>query len=211
MKRLFSGISPAKCALALCASAFLAFGLYNVHSVSGITEGGVLGLTLLLRHWTGLSPALSGFVLNLACYALGWKVLGRSFLVYSGVSALGFSLGYRLFELWPPLWPGLAERPLLAALAGAAFVGIGAGLCVRAGGAPCGDDALAMSVSRLSGLGIQWIYFFTDISVLALSLTYIPFSKLLWSVVTVILSGQLIGLIQGLKTPKSPLFSSKKP
>ena len=32
-------------------SAFLAFGLYNVHALSGVTEGGVLGLTLLLDHW----------------------------------------------------------------------------------------------------------------------------------------------------------------
>ena len=30
----------------LIGSAILAFGLYNVHSISSVTEGGVLGLTL---------------------------------------------------------------------------------------------------------------------------------------------------------------------
>ena len=36
------------CALALLGSVILAFGLYHVHSVSSVTEGGALGLTLLL-------------------------------------------------------------------------------------------------------------------------------------------------------------------
>ena len=37
--------------VSLLGSAILAFGLYNVHSISSVTEGGVLGLTLLLHHW----------------------------------------------------------------------------------------------------------------------------------------------------------------
>ena len=73
------------CIAALLASAFLAFGLYHVHSFSGVTEGGVLGLTLLLEHWLHISPALSGFVLNALCYALGWRLLGREFIAYSAI------------------------------------------------------------------------------------------------------------------------------
>ena len=45
---MFSLIKPKKCALALLGSAILAFGLYNVHALSGVTEGGVLGMTLFL-------------------------------------------------------------------------------------------------------------------------------------------------------------------
>ena len=59
------GLERWRCCMAFFSSAFLAFGLYHVHSVSGITEGGVLGATLLLDHWFSLSPAVSGFVLNL--------------------------------------------------------------------------------------------------------------------------------------------------
>ena len=68
------------CLIALFGSAFLAFGLYHVHSFSGVTEGGVLGMTLLLDHWFHISPSVSGFIMNLACYAMGWKLLGRQFI-----------------------------------------------------------------------------------------------------------------------------------
>lgn len=184
------------CALALLGSAILAFGLYHIHSVSSVTEGGALGLTLLLDHWLGISPAASGLVLNLACYLLGWRTLGRSFLFYSGVSAAGFSLFYGIFEQFPPLWPALAEMPAAAAVLGALFVGVGVGLCVRMGGAPTADDALAMSLSKLAHLRIEWVYLVSDLVVLALSASYIPWKKLIWSLVTVILSGRIIGLIQ---------------
>jgi len=40
---LLKNIKISYCVIALLASAFLAFGLYHVHSFSGVTEGGVLG------------------------------------------------------------------------------------------------------------------------------------------------------------------------
>ena len=91
---MFSLLKPKKCALALLGSGILAFGLYNIHALSGVTEGGVLGMTLFLHHWIGLSPALSGLVLNALCYWLGWKLLGREFIAYSIVAGGGFSLFY---------------------------------------------------------------------------------------------------------------------
>lgn len=194
-------LKPVSCAVVFLSSAFLAFGLYHVHSMSGVTEGGVLGATLLLEHWLRISPAVSGFVLNVLCYAMGWKLLGREFLGYSAVSAVSFSLAYRLFEQFPPLWPRLADMPLAASVLGAVFVGVGAGLCVRVGGATGGDDALAMCIAHVSHWDIQWVYLMSDFVVLALSISYIPLGRIGWSVLTVVLSGQIIGLVQKVKLP----------
>lgn len=198
----FPNLKLSHCLVALLASAFQAFGMYNVHALSGVTEGGVLGLTLLLDHWLGLSPAVSGFVMNGACYLLGWRTLGREFIAYSLLASAGFSLGYGISEQFPPLWPGIAELPLLAAVVGAVFVGIGSGLCVRVGGATSGDDALAMSLTALTKIPIAWIYLASDMLVLTLSLSYIPLGRIVYSLLTVILSGQIIGLIQKIPRKK---------
>ena len=193
-----------KLALIAAGSAILAFGLYHIHAVSNITEGGVLGMTLLLQRWFEISPALSGLILNLICYGLGWRTFGKTFLLYSAAAGGGFSLFYAIFEQFPPLFPGIAGHPLLAAIAGAIFVGVGVGLCVLAGGAPSGDDSLAMSLSHHTKLGISWMYLISDLSVLALSLSYIPLSRIVYSLLTVVLSGQIIGQMQ-----KIPLFEKK--
>jgi uncharacterized membrane-anchored protein YitT (DUF2179 family) len=192
-------LKPKYCIFAFLAAAFQAFGMYHIHSAADITEGGVLGATLLLEHWFAISPALSSLLMNAGCYLLGWKTMGKTFLGYSLAAACGYSLGYRIWEQFPPLWPGIADYPLPAALIGALFIGIGAGICVRVGGATCGDDALAMSISRITKIPIQWVYLITDLSVLALSLTYLPAERILWSLLTVTLSGQIIGWIQHTK------------
>ena len=188
-------LTLSSCLLGLLGSSILAFGLYHIHSFSAVTEGGQLGLVLLLEHWLSLSPAWTGLFINILCYAIGWKTLGIPFLVRSGVCALGFSLTYRICELFPPVWPELAQLPLLAAILGALFVGIGTGLCVRSGGAPSGDDALAMSVSRKWKFKIEYAYLVSDFTVLALSLTYIPLSRIGYSILTVTTSSFLVGLI----------------
>ena len=184
------------CLVIIIGSVIQAIGIYNIHAISNVTEGGVLGLTLLLKQWFLLSPALTSLILNIICYALGWKTLGRSFLAYSALSIGTYSAAYAFLEQFPPLWPEIAAHPLIAALAGAMFIGVGAGICVRAGGATAGDDALAMSLNRITGWSMERIYLISDLTVLTLSLSYIPFRRIAWSLLTVVLSGQIIGLIQ---------------
>ena len=195
-KEALKNITLKNCVITLLGSFILAFGLYHVHSISGVTEGGVLGATLLLEHWTGISPALTGGIMNVLCYVLGWKLLGKEFIAYSALATVGFSGMYKICEQFPHLWPGLADMPLVAALVGALFVGVGAGLCVRVGGAPSGDDALAMSISHATGWKIQWVYLLSDLIVLVMSLSYIPVRRIGYSPFTVLLSGQLIGFVQ---------------
>ena len=104
---LFSRLSAKNCFLALLGAAIQAVGVCNIHAYSGVTEGGVLGATLLIQHWLHISPAVSSLVLNAACYLLGWHTLGREFIWYSILAGGGFSLFYAICEPFAPLWPAL--------------------------------------------------------------------------------------------------------
>ena len=206
MQRLIEGLRETirqlegkKIILVLAGSLIQAVGICNIHAYSEVTEGGGLGLTLLIYHWTGISPAITSLLLNAGCYLLGWRMLGKTFLAYSAVSVCCYSLCYSLLERFAPLWPGLIASPLWCALLGAVFVGVGAGLSVLGGGAPGADDALAMSLNKRYGWNIQNIYLVSDLTVLLISLTYIPFRRIAYSLLTVILSGQIVGWIQRLE------------
>ena len=182
----------------LLGSAILAFGLFNVHSQSRITEGGVLGTTLLLQHWFGISPSISEAVLDVCCYLLGLKYLGKNFLRYALTATGGFALSYALFERMGYMLPSMLDQPLLAAVVGGLFVGVGVGLVVRVGGAAGGDDALALVIAKLLHWPVSRAYLFTDLVVLLLSLTYIPLQNIACSLVTVTLSSFIIGKIHTL-------------
>ena len=163
----------------------------------------MLGLVLFFDHWLGITPALISPVLDISCYLIGFRFLGREFAKCSVIASLSFACWYALFEKFPPLLPSLAEHPAAAALLGGCFVGLGVGLAVRAGGAAGGDDALAMTISHVTKWPISRAYLFTDLVVLALSATYISPKNLLCSLITVTVSSFLIGQVQtfGKKEP----------
>ena len=186
----------------LLGAAILTFGLHNVHRRTGVTEGGVLGMVLLLNNLLGLPAWLTSPVLDISCYLLGWRFLGGDFLRISLVSALSVSGFFRVWQALPPMLPDLSAHPLLAALIGCIFVGVGVGLVVRQGGSSGGDDALALVISKKTPLRISHAYCITDFTVLALSLSYIPLKRIAFSLITVTLSSAIIDLIQNVRLPR---------
>ncbi len=172
------------------------FGIHNIHQRTNITEGGVIGLMLLIEHWLHISPAYITPILDLVCYLTAFKYLGGNFIVISIISTFFVSSFYKIWELFPFMLPDLSSKPLLAAILGGIFVGVGVGLIVRQGGSSGGDDALALSISEAFKWKLSRAYLFTDVTVLILSLSYIPISRIVYSLITVTISSNLIDWIK---------------
>ena len=151
---------------------------------------------LLAEHWLKRSPACITPVLDVACYLLAFRFLGGRFIKISIISTFFVSLFYKIWELFPPMLPDLSDRPLIAAVLGGMFVGIGVGLIVRQGGSSGGDDALALSIAHITRWRLSRAYLFTDIVVLLLSLTYIPVLRIAFSLITVTISSYLIDYVR---------------
>mgnify|MGYP002791990042 FL=1 len=179
----------------LLGTAITSFGVYNIHRQTNITEGGILGLLLLCNYWFGISSSLLSPLLDGLSYLFGYKYLGKDFLKTSIFATVSLAAFFWLWEKFPPLLPSLADTPLLAAVVGGLFIGVGCGLVVRQGASCGGDDALALIISRLTPLKISQAYLFTDITVLALSLSYIPVRRIVYSLVTVTISSYLIDFV----------------
>ncbi len=208
MGRITNGLSWKRIIFIMIGAAICSFGIHNIHQQTGITEGGVIGMMLLIEHWLGISPAVITAVLDVSCYLLAFKYLGSRFIKISVISTLSVSLFYEFWEMFPPMLPDLSAYPLLAAVSGGVFVGIGVGMIVRQGGSSGGDDALALTISRLTHWRLSRAYLFTDFLVLGLSLTYIPFSRIVFSVITVTISSFLIDRIQNLKFRRTAEFKN---
>ena len=194
--KITEGLTWKKIFLIILGAGICTFGIHNIHQRTGITEGGVVGMMLLVERWLGISPSAITSVLDISCYLLAFKYLGGQFIKISMISTLSVSLFYKFWELFPPMLPDLSEYPLAAAVAGGLFVGIGVGIIVRQGGSSGGDDALALTISRVTRWRLSQSYLFTDLVVLGLSLTYIPVFRIAFSLITVTISSFLIDLVQ---------------
>lgn len=176
--------------------AILSFGLHNIHDQTHITEGGALGSILLLQHWFHIPTSLSSIVLDILCYGIAYQFLGKTFLLRSACSTLCFSCFLWFWEQFPYMMPNLYQKPLIGAILGGLFVGVGVGIIVRQNLSASGDDALALTIHHKTGLNIAYCYLFTDLTILCLSLSYIPLQKIIYSIITVTISSKIIDYIK---------------
>ncbi len=196
IQRLKEGITPSMIFFIILGSAICTFGVHNIHQQTHITEGGLIGTMLLIEHWLGLPPSVITPILDISGYLLAYKYLGGRFIKISAISTLCVSLFYEFWELFPPILPDLSAYPLAAAILGGLLVGGGAGIVVRQGGSSGGDDALALTLSHVTHWRLSKAYLIIDLVVLGLSLSYIPFSNIVFSIATVIVSSNAIDWVQ---------------
>ena len=195
-KKVFEGLTLRSILLIVLGAAICTFGIHNIHQRTNITEGGVIGFMLLVEHWLHLSPAYITPILDISCYLLAFRLLGSHFIKISLISTLFISGFYKVWEAFPPMLPDFSDSPVLAALLGGAFVGVGVGLIIRQGGSSGGDDALALCISHVSHWKLSFCYLFTDLSVLLLSLSYIPAQRIAFSLITVTVSSFIIDIVK---------------
>ena len=184
----------------LAGTAISSFGMVNIHQRVQITEGGVLGMILLLNYWFHVPTSVLSPILDAVSYAAGFKYLGKAFLPRSIAATFSLAFFLRFWEVMPFRLPDLSDHPLLAAVFGACFVGVGVGLIVRQGISSGGDDALALVISKLTHCKISRAYLATDLTVLILSLSYIPVTRIAYSLVTVTISSLIIDAVSSFRT-----------
>lgn len=187
----------------LLGAAICSFGIHNIHQRTMITEGGIIGAMLLIDHWFHFSPAYITPVLDAVCYWMAYRSLGMRFIRISIVSTISVSLFYKIWECFPPMLPDLSAYPLLAAILGGIFVGIGIGMIIRQGGSGGGDDALALVIAHTMHWRLSRCYLFTDVTVLLLSVSYLSLERILYSLVTVSISSYLIDYVQSFSLNRS--------
>ena len=180
--------------LILLGSLILSFGIYNLNYQNNITEGGVLGVLLLLKNLFDIEPSVANLIIDMSLLIIAYKFFGKQFLTHSIIATLSFSIFYKIFESIGPLIPVLQSKFIVTILSGL-FVGVGVGIIVRNGAAAGGDDALAMVISKVTSMTIGNVYMVGDIVVLILSLTYLSVYDIFWSLIAVNISGRTIDFI----------------
>lgn len=181
--------------LIILGSCILAFGSFNFNYQNNVTEGGVLGLLLLIKNIFDISPSVTALIIDLSLFALGTKFFGKQFLGLSIFASLSFSTWYKVWESVGFIVPNLTNNMLLASIFAGMGVGIGIGIIVRAGAAAGGDDVIALVGEKLTPFKVNHVYMITDFIVLILSLSYLSFKQIFFSLIAVTISGKIIGIM----------------
>ena len=195
-------------ALGVLGTALVALSFTLLLRPNQLAPGGLPGVSLLLERATGLPPAVSQAVLNLAFLLIGWKEMGRGFLVRS---LLG-SLLLPLFVALTQAWPALSHDRMLAVICGGAGTGIGVGLVFRGRGSVGGFSALALVAQRRWGVPVDRVFLTLDGTVVALAALAFPPEAVLAALVGVfIIARSARAVLTGFSNAQCGLIIAREP
>ncbi len=119
-------------------------GAFNFFLIPhAVLSSGLSGISMLLGMITPLNTGLANFLLNLPLIIIGYKMLGKKFIMNSIFSVIIISLGLYIVPIIP-----IAKDTILSSIFGGALAGLGVGIVFRSSGSTGGFDIIGMIVSR---------------------------------------------------------------
>ncbi|SIO11552.1 Uncharacterized membrane-anchored protein YitT, contains DUF161 and DUF2179 domains [Carnobacterium alterfunditum] len=175
--------------------ALYAFGLVYINIANELAEGGMTGISLLLRYWFQIDPALSTLLLNIPTILIGWKLLGNRSLIYTiyGTTMLSFFLYiWQRTSVAINIDNDLFIAGILAGLCG----GVGSGMIYRSGGTTGGSDILARILEKKKGISMGKTLLVFDVFILTLSLTYIDLPHMMYTLLASYVFSKIVDFMQ---------------
>lgn len=174
-----------------------------------LSEGGILGITIIAHYLFHWSPGVVNLVLNAALLVIGYKYFEKRTMVYTIIS-IAASSGF-LF-LTEDIGKQLTEDTFLAAIFAGLLVGVGLGLIFRTGGTSGGSTILARLTNQWLGWSIGKGMLIFDIVVVVGSVFIIGVEKTMYTLLVVFIGAKAIDfIVEGLDEKVAVLIISHSP
>jgi uncharacterized membrane-anchored protein YitT (DUF2179 family) len=194
-------------ALLLLGAGIAAAGLEIFLVPNNIIDGGVVGISIIAGFLTKIPLGVFTFVLNIPFLFIGYRQIGRSFVISSLFSVTVFSVAVSLLH---PI-PGLTNDMLLATVFGGIILGAGVGLILRCGGSLDGTEIIAIIFSRRTFLSVGQIVMIFNIVIFSLAAFVLGWDRALYSMLAYFIAHKAIDVvIEGVDEAKAVMIVSEK-
>ncbi|WP_056974990.1 YitT family protein [Holzapfeliella floricola] len=174
-----------------------AFGIVAINIQNNLAEGGLTGITLIIRYWLGIDPAYSTIILNIPILMLGYYFLGRKAIFYTLWGTASLSAG-----LW--VWQrtslataiNLDHDLFISALLAGLIAGIGLGITFKFGGTSGGVDILGKILEIKKGISMGKSLLLFDLFVLLASLSYLDVKHMMYTLLVSFVFSKVVNFVQ---------------
>nr|WP_205603417.1 YitT family protein [Heyndrickxia shackletonii] len=157
-----------------------------------LSEGGIIGLTVIAHYLFHWSPGVVNFVLNMALFLVGYKFFEKRTIVYTLLSIASCSGFLYLTE---NTGKTITNNTLLASIFAGLLVGAGLGIIFRAGGTSGGTTIIARMANQYFGWSIGSAMLLIDIIVVTGSVFIIGLEKAMYTLIVVYVGAKAIDFI----------------
>lgn len=170
-------------------------GLAVVNIPNNLAEGGVTGITLIIRALLKIDPAFSTIAINIPLILIGYRFLGKRALIYTIYGTFMLSFWLYVWQRVPislDIHHDMFIAGILAGLAG----GFGSGVVYRFGGTTGGTDVIARIFEKRRGIPMGRTLFALDAVVLTISLCYIDVLHMMYTLLAAYVFSRIVTFTQ---------------
>jgi uncharacterized membrane-anchored protein YitT (DUF2179 family) len=172
-----------------------------------IIDGGIVGISIIASYISSIPLGIFIMVLNIPFVFMGYKNIGKGFVLYTVISVISLSVWVTFFSGFPVV----TAEPILAAVFGGIIMGVGVGLIIRNGGSLDGTEIVAIMVNKKTGFSVGEIVMFFNVFILGSAGFVFGWNKAMYSIIAYFIAYKAIDLtIEGLDTSKSAMIVSEK-
>ena len=186
-------------------AALAAFALEEFLVPNSILDGGINGISIIVNKLTGFRLGILIFCLNIPFLYIGYKSLGKRFLIKSLYAMSLFSILVEVFEEAPMV----TDDIILALVYGGVILGFGVGLIIKCGGCVDGTESVAIVISKKTSFSVGQIVLFFNLIIFGVAGFIFGVDRALYSLLTYFITYKIIDLVsEGLEKGKAVMIIS---
>jgi len=173
---------------------------------NAVIDGGIAGVSIISSHLSEVPLGVFLFVLNLPFLLLGYKQLGKSFVILTLYGITIMSITTALLHHTQPF----TTDQLLAVLFGGLILGVGVGLAIRFGGALDGTEIIAILLANKLRIPVGQIVMFINVFIFIAAGFVFNWNSAMYSVFAYFIAFKAIDIVvEGLNESRSVTIISQ--
>lgn len=184
-----------------------AYALESLLIPNTILDGGVTGISIIISKLFKIPVSILVLLLNIPFVYVGYKNLGRGFLIRAVYSMVLFSIFLSIFQYFIPI----TEQMLLATVFGGSLLGIGVGLVIHFGGCIDGTESVALVISKKTTLSVGQVVLIFNLVIYGVAGFIFGLDRAMYSLLTYFITFRVIDFIsEGFEQAKAALIITEK-
>ena len=189
------------------ASIMAAYSLETFLIPNNILDGGVTGISIIISKVFSIPISFLVVLINIPFVYIGYRNLGKSFLIRTVFSMLTFSYALTFFGNFHEV----TDEILLATIFGGVLLGVSVGLIIRSGACIDGTESVALVISKKTSLSVGQIVMLFNFIIYGVAAIIFGIDRALYSVLTYFITYKVIDLVsEGLEQAKAALIVTEK-
>ena len=170
-----------------------AFAIEEFLVPNTILDGGIVGISIIINNLTKIRLGLLTFCLNLPFLAIGFRKMGRGFIIRSAYAMVVFSVFLEIFRDLEEV----TDETLLAVCFGGLVLGVGVGLVIKFGGCLDGTETVAILLNRKFNLPVGQVVLVFNVVIYSIAGILFGLDRAMYSLLTYFITSKILDIIEG--------------